>query len=240
MIDDQKILGVIPARGGSKGIPGKNLRMLAGKPLLAWTIEAAQRSQSIDRLIVDTDDAEIARVAREYGAIVPYMRPAALSDDKAMIADVLVHAVEKIGDEFQYLVLLQCTSPLRTAADIDAAIDLCVRSGTPSCVSVSECAKPAQWSVKLSSDRRIHPLLGWDAFRKRRQDVERAYIPNGAVFVAKIPWFCQHRSFYAPETIAYVMPVERAADIDVEQDFVDVESRMTEFSPDFRSGSRNE
>ena len=228
MIDDRKILGVIPARGGSKGIPGKNLRMLAGKPLLAWTIEAAQRSQSIDTLIVDTDDAEIARVARAWGAVVPYIRPAALSDDRAMIADVLVHAVDKVGGEFEYLVLLQCTSPLRTTADIDAAIELCVRSGAQSCVSVSECTKPPQWSVALSSDRRIHPLLGWDAFRKRRQDVEQAYIPNGAVFVAQVPWFRQHLSFYAPETIAYVMPGERATDIDVEQDFVDVESRMAE------------
>jgi N-acylneuraminate cytidylyltransferase len=226
VINGQKIFAVIPARGGSKGIPGKNLRVLAGKPLLAWTIEAAQRSGSIDAVIVDTDDAEIAKVACDYGAVVPYIRPSSLADDKAMIADVLVHAIERVGREFQYLVLLQCTSPLRTVADIDAAVELCVRSGAASCVSVSECAKPPQWSLSLSSDRRIHPLLGWDGFLKRRQDLEKAYMPNGAVFVAQVPWFCKSRTFYASDTIAYVMPIERAADIDVERDFADVEARI--------------
>jgi CMP-N,N'-diacetyllegionaminic acid synthase len=226
MIDGQKILGVIPARGGSKGIPRKNLRLLAGKPLLAWAIESAKTSRAIDRLVVDTDDAEISRVSREYGADVPYVRPAELADDKAMIADVLVHAIRMIGDGFQYLALIQCTSPLRHVNDLDEAIAMCVRSGAPSCVSVVECTKPPQWSLSLTPDRRIHPLLGWDAFHRRRQDVEQAFIPNGAVFVADTRWFCEHRTFYSPETVAYVMPAERSVDIDVEEDLAAVEARL--------------
>ena len=213
-----RILAVIPARGGSKGVPRKNLRLIAGKPLIAWSIEETRRCRRIDRLVVDTDDAEIAAVARSFGAEVPRLRPAHLATDEAPIADALIDLLDFLGDPADVLVMAQCTSPLRRAADIDAALDLIDRTGAPACVSVTAAAKPPQWMLALDADGRIRPLLGWDGFRGRRQDHTPAYLPNGAVFAARVAWFRTNRGFYGPETVAHLMPADRAVDIDTEDD----------------------
>jgi CMP-N,N'-diacetyllegionaminic acid synthase len=226
MIGRKSVIGVVPARGGSKGVYRKNLRAIAGKPLIAWSIEAAQKACLIDRLVVDTDDAEIASVVRSYGAEVPFMRPSALATDTASVIDALIHLLDRLDDAFDYVVLLQCTSPLRTTEDIDTAIELCVRSGAPACVSITMMVKPPQWMLRLDDNGRISPLLGWDGFHRRRQDLEVAYLPNGAVFMASVPWFRKQRSFFTAETIAYVMPPERAYDVDTELDLLDVERQI--------------
>ncbi|MBI5162525.1 MAG: acylneuraminate cytidylyltransferase family protein [Magnetospirillum sp.] len=218
MSDSSSVLAVIPARGGSKGVPRKNLRAVADKPLIAWTIEEARRSTRIDRLVVDTDDAEIAEVARAWGAEVPFLRPPALATDTALIADVLLHLLDRIGTGISHLALLQCTSPLRTAADIDGALALCLDGGAPAVISVSATAHPPQWMVTIDAAGRLVPLLGWEDLRKRRQDLSPTFIPNGAVFAGEVGAFIANRSFYAPETAAFVMPAERGLDIDTEDE----------------------
>jgi N-acylneuraminate cytidylyltransferase len=226
MIEDKTILAVVPARGGSKGVHRKNLRELAGKSLLARSIEIARRVDLIDRLVVDTDDGEIAVAARNAGAEVPSLRPAELATDTASVIDCLIHLLDRIGTSYHYVLLLQCTSPLRTSKDIENAIRLCSSAGTPACVSVSVTEKPPQWLVRLDAAGRISPLLGWDGFYQRRQDLEVAYLPNGAVFLAEVGWFREHRTFYSPATLAYLMPPERAHDIDTEDDLRLVELKL--------------
>ena len=133
MIGDKSVLALIPARGGSKGVPGKNIRPAGGKPLIAWTIEAAKCSRYIDRLILSTDDPAIVAVAKQFGCDVPFMRPAELATDQADSMVVVRHALQAIGERYDYLVLLQPTSPLRIAADIDAAVERCLQSDAPTC-----------------------------------------------------------------------------------------------------------
>lgn len=217
MLDPRSVLAVIPARGGSKGVPRKNLRLVAGKPLIAWTIEESRRSARIDRLVVDTDDAEIAEIARACGAEVPFLRPPELATDTAMVIDTLLHLVDRIGTGVSHLVMLQCTSPLRTAADIDGALEWCLDRDVLACVSVSE-APPPQWMVTMDDGGRMVPLLGWEGFRRRRQDLPSTWLPNGAVFAAEVSFLRANRSFYGPQTVAFVMPAERGLDIDSEDE----------------------
>src|SRR5262245_50403921 len=145
MIDSQKILALITARGGSKGLPRKNVLDLAGKPLLAWSVEAARASRYIDRLILSSDDDEIMDVAKQYGCEVPFRRPKDLATDGAPTSPAVVHALDAIGEAFDYVVVLQPTSPLRTAADIDGAIELCHVRRASTCVSMTETSKPSEW-----------------------------------------------------------------------------------------------
>jgi N-acylneuraminate cytidylyltransferase len=136
MIEGQSVLAVIPARGGSKGVPRKNLRDVAGRPLIAWTIAAARGSSHIDRLVLSSDDEEIMETARRHGCDVPFRRPAELATDEADSMAVVMHAVETLAERYDYVVLLQPTSPLRASADIDGAIATCLRHMAPSCVTV--------------------------------------------------------------------------------------------------------
>jgi N-acylneuraminate cytidylyltransferase len=143
MIDENSVLGVILARGGSKGFPRKNVRELAGKPIIAWTIEAGHESEHLDRLILSSDDEEIMAVAEEYGCDVPFRRPEKLVQDDTSSMDALLHAMKQVPDH-DYVVLLQPTSPLRTAEDVDATAQ-CYESAAPACVMVTETDKPSQW-----------------------------------------------------------------------------------------------
>lgn len=182
------ILGLIPARGGSKGIPRKNIKLLAGKPLIAWTIEAALDSSCFARLIVSTDDAEIASVARQYGAEVPFLRPAELASDAASSMDVVLHGLDWLAQAAQSLpglvMLLQPTSPLRTPEDIQAAITLQTEKNAEAVVSVCEAAHPVQWLRRLGPEGELLPYQT-DPELSRRQDpspclpVERRNIPGG-------------------------------------------------------------
>ena len=214
MIHGKSVVAVITARGGSKGLPRKNVLELAGRPLIAWTIAAARASRYLDRFVLSSDDDEIIQVAREWECEVPFLRPATLATDEARSADVLLHALDALGESYDYAVLLQPTSPLRTAEDIDGALRECLRRVAPSCVSVSEPEMSPYWMFRMDADGRLHRLLDDGMAAHRRQNLPPVYALNGAVYVVAVPWFRERRTFVTPETVAYVMPPERSVDVD--------------------------
>lgn len=220
MIDGHTVLAVIPARGNSKGLPRKHLLDAGGKPVLAWSIEAGKGSRYIDRLILSSEDEEIMAVAEEWGCEVAFRRPSNLATDTAKIEDVLVHSLEAVAKPYDYLVLLQPTSPLRTALDIDGCLETCRSIGAPACVAVSEPRKSPYWMFRIGEDGQMHPLFAEYQDTFRRQDLPPAHAVNGAVYVAEVAWFRDRRSFIGPDTRAYVMPPARSVDLDSEQDLI--------------------
>lgn len=204
MIDGKSVLAIIPARGGSKGVPRKNIRLVAGKPLIAWTIEEAKKSRYIDRLILSSDDREIIEVAEEWGCEAPFVRPAEISQDVTPGIEPVIHAIQSLAG-FDYVVLLQPTSPLRTFMDIDGCLELCVQKGIPACVSVVEPEKSPYWMYKLDADGRMQPLLETGQNFERRQDLPKVYVLNGAVYVAESAWLlskpllCVNRNSRIPD-----------------------------------------
>lgn len=222
VIQGGRVLAVIPARGGSKGVPRKNVREAGGRPLIGWTIEAARGAQSLDRVILSSDDAEIIEVAGRLGLEAPYVRPAELAGDKTPTIDVLLDALARLPGH-DWVVLLQPTSPLRTAADIEGAIARCVETGAPACVSVTPAQESPYWMYTVAEAGRMQPLLP-QAAATRRQDLPPVYSLNGAVYVARAGFLQERRSFLQPETVAYVMPVERSLDIDTEADLLQLQT----------------
>ena len=218
MIDDKKILAVITARGGSKGLPRKNIADVGGRPLIAWTIDAANGSPFIDRTVLSSDDDEIIAIAKNLGCDAPFVRPGELANDTSPSADALIHALDQMTETYDYLVLLQPTSPLRVTEDIDGAIEKCHTSGAPACVSGCEPAKSPYWMFHVGNDGILSPVIDFEGLKTRRQDLPVVFAPNGAVFVARVPWFLEHRTFYGPGTVAYVMPPERSVDVDTALD----------------------
>src|SRR5689334_1892292 len=194
MIRGARILAVIPARGGSKGVPRKNVRDVAGRPLIGWTIAAARGSRYIDRVIVSSDDTEIIEVARREGCEVPFVRPGQLARDETPGIDPVLHALKELPG-YEYVVLLQPTSPLRTCTDIDGCIERCVASGADGCVSVSEPDKSPYWMYTLAPDAKLKPLLDRAGQTHRRQDLPRVYALNGAVYVARCETLLESRAF---------------------------------------------
>jgi len=212
------ILAIIPARGGSKGIPRKNIKPLMGKPLIGWSIDAAKQASCIDHIIVSTEDQEIASVARELGADVPFMRPAELAaDDTPGIAPVL-HAISQLPD-YEWVLLLQPTSPLRSAEDIDGVWQFCQERGAPSAVSVCEVGKHPYWMYRCNAAQLLEPFIKGRPDVTRRQDLPPAYALNGAIYLAKTDWLLEQQNFIGPETLGYVMPPERSVDLDTPQDW---------------------
>jgi CMP-N,N'-diacetyllegionaminic acid synthase len=213
-------LAIVPARGGSKGVPGKNLRLIGGKPLIAWTILAALESAVVGRVVVSTDDSDIADVALEWGAEVPFLRPDALATDEATTMQVVHHALQVLAPPMGLMVVLQPTSPLRSASDIDAGVALCLDSGATSCVAVAEATKSPWWMYSLDPLGRLAPLLDPEGGGSRRQDLPAVYVVNGALYVGGTQWAATTDSFISTETVGYVMPPERSLDIDTELDLV--------------------
>ena len=221
MLNDKKILAVIIARGGSKGLPGKNIKEFKGKPLIAWTIDAAKASQYIDKTILSTDCPEIQAVAKEHGCEVPFTRPDELSGDSITALDVVLHALDAIEEKFDYVVLLQPTSPLRVTEDIDGAISECFNREAHTCVSITEEEKPPHWVYTYnSSSASISPILEKESTVLRRQDCTETYSRlNGAVYVASVEWLKAGNNFIENNTVGYMMPKERSIDIDTQLDF---------------------
>ena len=219
MIGGQRVLGIIPARGGSKGVPGKNIQVVGGRPLIGWTIEAARASACLDAFLVSTDDEAITAVARAEGADVPFRRAAELATDTATSVDVALDAGRRLPG-FDILVLLQPTSPLRTGEDIDAALKLMLTSGAASCASVCE-ALEHPWLMFARDDQdRLQAFFEPPAGASlRRQDLPKAYVLNGAVYAARMDRLAETRRFFIPgETASYVMPIEKSDDIDTWDD----------------------
>ena len=217
MIGQKKVLAIIPARGGSKGIPRKNIRDVAGKPLIAWTIAAAKKSKYIDRVILTSEDEEIINVAKSFGCEVPFVRPAELSQDDTSGMEPILHAMEKVTG-YDIIVLLQVTSPLRLSEDIDGCIEECEARDGQACVTVSLVQENPYWMYQLDSNKTMHPLITQTEKIHRRQDMPSIYIINGAVYAAQAQWLQQHKTFVTKETAGYVMPLERSIDIDTEID----------------------
>jgi len=218
MIGTQTVLALIPARGGSKGVPRKNIREIGGKPLIAWSIEAAKASRYIDRVVLSSDDQAIIDVAKAWGCDVPFVRPPELATDKADSMQVVRHAIATLPEHYNYLVLLQPTSPMRNAEDIDAAIERCAQRGVVACVSVCEPDKSPYWMIKVDRDGFAQPLFPAEQIPDRRQDALPVAAFNGAVYVARTEHLAGGGAFYADRTVAYSMPKERSFDIDTELD----------------------
>ena len=215
------ILAVIPARGNSKEILRKNIRDLCGKPLIAWTIENALKAKCLDRIIVSTEDDEIAEISKNWGADVPFVRPPELSLDDTPGPDVILHAISKIT-EFDDVMMLQPTSPLRTPEDIEGVARMAEEKKASSIVSVCEASKHPCWTYKNDQNNRLIPYIK-GPLTPRRQDLPRAYSLNGAVYWAKCKVFREKKTFIHSETLGYTMPPERSADIDTELDWAWVE-----------------
>lgn len=219
MIDGLSVLAVIPARGGSKGVPGKNIQSVGGQPLLAWTINAAHASAYVDRAILSSDDPAIIEVARKYGCEIPFQRSAQLATDIATSVDVVLDALAKTPG-YDLVVLLQPTSPLRTAADIDAALELLVQTGAPSCASVCEAGDHPWLVFGRDGEGRLESFcLPPGQPSLRRQDLPPAFVLNGAVYAIRTAELVARRSlFESGATVPFVMPIEKSLDVDTWDD----------------------
>jgi N-acylneuraminate cytidylyltransferase/CMP-N,N'-diacetyllegionaminic acid synthase len=221
MYKEKRILGLITARGGSKGLPKKNILHLLGKPLIAWTIEQARDSKYVDNIVVSTDSEEIAIISKEYGAQVPFIRPEHLASDEAKSVDVVLHALdwfETQKDPYDLLVLLQPTSPLRLAEDIDKTIELLFYKNAQSVVSVCETELHPYYMNVLPDDGCMKDFLRSEVLNKSRQELPHYYRLNGAIYLTTASYLKKQGSFFGDEVFAYIMPKERSIDIDTELD----------------------
>jgi len=217
-----KILGIITARGGSKSIPGKNIKPLAGKPLIAWTIEAALKSRILNRVIISTDDKEIAEISKKWKAEVSFLRPSDLARDDSPTLPVLQHAVSWLesseGYKPELIVTLQPTSPLRNAEQIDRAISLLQTSGADSVVSVCVVEHSPYWMKRIEGGR-VYPFLNDDMENLSRQELPPVYRPNGAIYVTRHEVLMKKNRILGNDTRAIVMDAESSIDIDTPLDF---------------------
>lgn len=216
------ILCVIPARGGSKGVPGKNVKLLGGKPLIAHTIAHADGSKLIDRTIVSTEDKQIARAAKKYGAELPFVRPAELAADKSSTIDVLLHAIEwmelKEKYDFDILVLLHATTPFRSSEDIDNSIKLLVDKKADNVFTVTEAHRNPYFNmVELANNGRAK--LSKKGRFMTRQSAPKVYDMNSSIYVWRKDMLKRGKSSFLKKTLVYVMPKERSLDIDDQYDF---------------------
>lgn len=226
-----KMLGVIPARGGSKSIPRKNLKSVAGKPLIAYALEAALKSKLLDRVIVSTEDQEIARVAKSYGAEVPFIRPEELTRDEVSIIPVVQHAMKRLeeseGWRADVIASIQPTSPLIEATDIDSAIDKLIKTGCDSVVSVCKIVHGhPYWAMRLEGDR-LTPLNPEGYRYLQKQDLPSFYVLNGALYVRRreILENWSGRDFALGEDVrAIVMDEAKSMDIDTPLDLIVAEN----------------
>lgn len=218
MIAEKRVLAVIPARGGSKGLPGKNLLQLGGRPLVAWTIEAASRARYIDRVVVSSDDEEILREARQWGCEEPMARPRELATDSARNIDVVMDLLNRLPG-YDIVALLQPTSPLRDSRHIEEALEAMDAANSGSCISVVRASKSPYWSYSMNGEGRLAPLIDSSTAQRRRQLQPVSYYPNGAIYLATVMQLKETGSFLHPETLGYPMSKEDSIDIDDHFDF---------------------
>lgn len=229
MYKGKKILAIIPARSGSKGLPQKNIKSLNGKPVIAWSILAAMNSQYLDEVIVSTDCPNIAKISNKYGAKTPFLRPDHLATDTASSSDTILHLLEyqsNKGKHFDYIVLLEPTSPLRETSDIDLAIEQLSSSPAESIVGVSltEDQHPA-FLAKIQPNGFLSQYED-RATDIRRQDIDKVYFHEGTIYISDIKVFLEKRTFYHDKTIAYIVPKYKSFELDDIYDFVMIEAIM--------------
>ena len=218
-----KFLAIIPARGGSKRLPRKNVLDLCGKPLIAYSIEAGLQSKYIDKIVVSSDDEEILQISKKFGAET-IKRPDYLAGDTATTFDAIKHTIENL-EKYEYIVLLQPTSPLRNSKHIDEAIELLKEKKASAVVSVCEMEHSPLWSNTLDDTLSMNNFLKDEVLNKRSQDLEKYYRLNGAIYICKTELLLKEKSFFLKENIfAYIMDRKSSVDIDEEIDF-----KMAEF-----------
>lgn len=229
MIDGKRVLAIVPARAGSKGLPGKNIRPLAGKPLLAWPIAAARASAHVDRVIISTDDQGFADIAVAHGADAPFLRPAELAGDTAPSIDFILHAVDTLaraGDLYDYVVLLEPTSPLTEGADVDAALEQLVAADADAIVGVSklEATHPA-FAVRKDDQGAITPYASATfGEMPRRQDIEPLFSLDGTLYASTVEALRRERGFCHTRTLGYESARHKAHEVDDLVDFICIEA----------------
>lgn len=214
------MLAIIPARSGSKGLPGKNIKLLNGKPLIAYTIEAAKACKYISKIIISTDDDIIADIAVKFGAECPFMRPKALATDEARSIDVYKYTFNRLEREFgetiTSFVVLQPTSPLRTAQDIDNAIEIFLKKNADSVISYCKEHHPIKWHKYITQEGKFENIF--EDTIGNRQDERTSYFPNGAVYVFKKE-VINTEKYFTENSYAYIMERQKSVDIDTIDDF---------------------
>lgn len=214
------MIAIIPARGGSKGLPEKNIKQLMGKPLIAYTIECVLKSKYVDRVIVSTDSKEIAEVALKYGAEVPFMRPDYLASDTAMAVDNYIYTIDRLekdsGSKINEFMVLQPTSPLRAVEDIDGATEMFFSKKADSVISYTKEAHPVYWHKFIDENNKLVDIF--ESTIVNRQELKISYYPNGAVYIFRTKLIRQ-KKYYSHETYAFIMPRNRSVDIDYQEDF---------------------
>jgi CMP-N,N'-diacetyllegionaminic acid synthase len=228
VIDGMRVLGLIPARAGSKGLPQKNVMQLGDRPLIAWSIDRALKSKFIDSVVVSTEDQDIAGIAKLYGAEVPFKRPISLALDNSSSIDVVLHALEELESLHQLydlVVLLEPTSPLREEGDIDFALTQLVESDRASLVSVcrSEVQHP-KFMYSKDQENRLSPYLGVQPTGIRRQDLDPVYFLDGTIYISKVDELRSQKSFFHHNTVAFEVSKWKSIEIDDEFDFAIVEA----------------
>lgn len=240
MINNKKILAVVLARKNSKGLPGKNIKNLNGKPLVAWPISTAKKSKYIDKIILSTDCKEIASIGETYGAIIPFIRPDNLSEDNSRSEDALIHAIDFLDlerEHYDYVVLLEPTSPLTEAFDIDRALEQLINNtfSYTALVSIGEVtASHPLFCFSLDQNMAIKPYSSEqnEITIPRRQDINPLFFCDGSLYISSIKEFIIKKTFYHSNTMGFVMPEWKNLEIDRELDLFLVEQIMREYQKD--------
>lgn len=214
------MIAIIPARGGSKGLPGKNIKELNGKPLIAYTIEAALESKHIKQVIVSTDDHRIAAVAEKFGAEIPFMRPAELAGDDSKAIDTYLYTIDRIekeaGKPLNEIVVLLPTCPLRNSNDIDVACELYLQKKADSVVSYTKEHHPITWHKRITAEGKFEPIFPEGL--ENRQEIKETFYPNGSIYVFSTK-LLKDGKYFSENSYAYIMPRNRSVDIDTPEDF---------------------
>lgn len=232
MYEGKTFLAIIPARGGSKGLPGKNIKELCGKPLIAWSIEAGLKSEYIDEVMLTTDSVEIADIAQKYGAKVPFLRPIELASDTATTFEAVKHVIDFYKDnfrrEFDYVVLLEPTSPLREPSDINDMIEKIIahENEFDSIVSIGEAHEHPSIMKRIVDKNTIKPYCDSLELTTRRQDNDKAYFPYGVAYIVKTNTILEEKTFYTKRNTFFEIKRYQCLEIDDIYDFIMVESVM--------------
>jgi len=227
LINNKKVLSVITARSGSKGLKDKNIMPLLDKPMLAWPIEAAKGSIYIDRIILSTDSKEYSEIGKSFGAEVPFLRPANISRDTSTSYDALIHVIESLNDEdYTYLLLLEPTSPLTEASDIDSALEILDSNtiGAKSIVGITENVKHHPSYSLLIEENLLTPYGSGFTKSTRRQDLEKNYVMDGSLYISEIDFYKQEKAFFHAKCLPYITPYWKSFEVDSIEDYWAIEA----------------
>lgn len=228
MYKKKSILAIIPARGGSKGLPGKNIKVMCGKPMIGWSIEKAKKSKYVDSILVTTDSQEIADISKKFGANVPFLRPDYLATDTATSFDAIKHAIMFYENKYDYIVLLEPTSPLREDDDIDNMLEKLIDNAdkVDSIISIGEVHEHPSIMKKIDTNGNLVEYCENLEMKTRRQDNDKAYFPYGVAYIVKSDALLKEKTFYTKNNIYYEIKRYQCCEVDDIYDFIIVENIM--------------